>query len=229
MSAVQSVMGWRLAAMALGVLLVSACSDSSKPTSEKKSSTTVPAVSAPVAVAEDMGPPTENGVYVSHNGCEGEGGCWNWWRAEAVIQLQAIDDATSPVVATLAPGDWVVTVDTTSRKVLSRGVVQRDDQELKAGDVVYLLSSEGEGEVTLWRRGKQVAWTDAGEGVVTWDPVDPNIGNPAMLGTWFKLRVEKSGASGWVRDVKGFECVGPLQGSVNCRDENGKRFQGAGK
>ena len=214
MSGVQTVMGWRLCAAVSVLLLVSACSDRVKP-------------KAPVA--DDKGPSTENGVYISHDGCEGEGGCWNWWRAEAAIELHALDDVTSPVVVTLAPEDWVETIESTHRRVLPRGVVQRDDQGLKAGDVVYLLFNEGEGEVTLWRRGSHVTWMDAGEGVVTWDPVDPKIGNPATLGAWVKLRVEKSGVSGWVRDVEGFECIGPLQGSVKCRDDSGKPFEGSGK
>ena len=86
----------------------------------------------------------ENGVYINHETCTGEGGCpWVHWRASKAIELHAREDADSPIVATLQPGDWVQALGGEVRLIPERGVVQRDAQGLKAGDVVYKLGGAG--------------------------------------------------------------------------------------
>ena len=224
--------GYRLCVMAAVLALAGGCSEPGNP--QQKDTPAAPAVtSAPTAAkaaapaaSADAGPVTEDGIYTFHNSCPGEGSCYRYWRAEAKIELRADADGAAPVVATLAHGDWVELVDGFVRLVPTRGVVLRDDQDLKKGDVVYIIGFQGEGIVDLWRRGETLSWQDEGaaEKVVEWDKDKPNAARDAKLGWWVKLKTAK-GTVGWVRDPSGFECIGQLQGSANCRDDDGKPFK----
>ncbi|MES1202452.1 MAG: hypothetical protein ABUS57_13500 [Pseudomonadota bacterium] len=178
--------------------------------------TTAPAPQAATPASTEA-PPTENGVYVAHVLCPGEGGCpWRHWRAAAAIELHAQPDANAPVIATLASGDWVDALDGQVRLVPRRGVVRTADQQLAVGDVVYLLEPQGEGDFSLWRRGELLTWSwPDGENPIEWAPDAPDA---PTLG-WFVHVKTTDGKDGWVREPRDFECMGPLAGDTGCEGE----------
>lgn len=166
-------------------------------------------------------PPMENGVYIARGICFGEGGCNRYWRASQPVQLRESPDPASSVIATVAPDEWVEAIDGQYRFVPLRGVVHTATATppLAVGDVVYMLEPQGEGFYTLWHQGQTPAhdWAEGWENEpITWDArAEPPPG--AVLGWWVQLRRE-NGQAGWVQDPSTFECMGSLQGSVNCRD-----------
>ncbi len=170
--------------------------------------------------ASKEAPPTENGVYVVHGICFGEGECYRHWRASKPTKLLDRPDPASPVVATVTPGQWVETVEGQLRMLPLRGVVNRDVKQppLAKGDVVYMLEPLGEGFYVLWHKGKtpEHDWAsgDDGEPITRDKPQDPPPS--AVLGWWVKLKPE-TGSSGWMKDPV-FECMGSLAGDANCRD-----------
>ena len=172
------------------------------------------------AHAPDMTPPLENGVYVSRGICFGEGSCFHHWRAAEPVPLHERVDPASPIVATVAPDEWVEPVEGQYRFVPTRGVVRRatGTPRLAVGDVDYRLEPQGEGDYGLWRRGETLDhdWAEGDENEpITWDP-DANPPAGSVLGWWVRIR-RANGQSGWVKDPD-FECMGPLQGSSDCRD-----------
>lgn len=172
------------------------------------------------AHASGEGPPLENGVYVARGVCFGEGDCYRYWRAFKPVQIHERADPASPVIATVAPEEWVEAIDGQLRFVPLRGIVHTATQSppLAVGDVVYMLEPEGEGFYVLWRRGETLDhdWVsgDSNE-PITWDT---RVQSPAgaVLGWWVQLKLE-NGQTGWVNDPE-FECMGQLQGSSDCRD-----------
>lgn len=166
-------------------------------------------------------PPTENGAYVARGVCFGEGDCYRHWRASAPVQLHERLDPASPVIATVAPGEWVEAIDGQLRLRPLRGVVKRATEKppLAVGDVVYMLEPLGEGDYALWRKGQALEhdWISGGDDEpITWDTSAPPAPAGAILGWWVQLKRE-NGQTGWVNEPK-FECMGPLAGDTNCRD-----------
>lgn len=171
----------------------------------------------------DTAPPLEAGVYVARGICFGEGDCFRQWRAIDSVPLHAQADPASPVVATVAPGQWVEPVEGQYRLLPRRGVVQRATAAdsitpaLAVGDVVYMLEPRGEGTYLLWHRGNTTVppWAElSDEEPIRWDP--PREAPPGVvLGWWVRLRTE-AGATGWVRRPL-FACMGKLGGDTGCR------------
>lgn len=166
-------------------------------------------------------PPLENGVYVARGICFGEGDCYRHWRASAPVQLRERLDPTSPIVATLTPGEWVEPTDGQLRLMPLRGVVNRATEKppLAVGDVVYRLEPLGEGFYVLWHKGRthEPDWASGDEiEPITWDKKAHAAPAGAILGWWVQLKRE-NGQSGWVKDPS-FECMGSLAGDTNCRD-----------
>jgi len=166
-------------------------------------------------------PPLDNGVYVVRGICFGEGGCNRFWRASQPVQLLERPDPSSPVIATVAPEQWVEAIDGQYRFVPQRGVVHTatETPPLGVGDVVYMLEPQGEGFYTLWHRGQTIDhdWTEGADNEpITWDAGAPPPPG-AILGWWVQLRIE-GGRTGWIESPSTFECMGPLQGSVDCRE-----------
>ena len=165
-------------------------------------------------------PPTENGVYVVKGVCFGEGSCYRNWRASQTVQLRAMPNPASPIVATVKPKDWVEAVGGQLRLIPLRGVVSKAvaSPPMAKGEVVYMLEPLGEGFYSLWHRGKTVEhdWAagDPGEPIV-WDK-SPTPPKGAILGWWVQLKT-KNGKTGWIQDPQ-FECMGQLAGDANCRD-----------
>ncbi len=178
-----------------------------------------------VVQASNEAPPMENGVYIDHEICPGEGGCpWVHWRANKPIELHAREDSDSPIVATLQSGEWALALGGEVRLIPERGLVQQDAQGLKAGDVVYKLGDAGEGFVDLWRRGQIVDWqASEDEGAIAWSseapaaPTAPAAPAASTLGWWVHVKREADGLEGWISDPDGFECMGPLAGDEGCR------------
>lgn len=175
-------------------------------------------------------PPLENGVYVSTDICQGEGGCdtMHWRVGEKPIALRDRLDPAAPVIATLQPGEYVDVLNGQIRTMLQRGVVKsiaapapdaprETGPSLKVGDVVYNIASEGEGYFTLWRRGETVIWMapeDETSGVqIAWAAA-PSPPPGAVLGFWVQVK-RANGQTGWAGDG-GFECVSKLAGDENC-------------
>jgi hypothetical protein len=166
-------------------------------------------------------PPLTDGVYIVRGICFGEGGCNRHWRASAAVPLHERPDPASPIVATLASGEWVDPVDGQYRFVPLRGVVHTATTKppLAVGDVVYRLQPLGEGFYAFWHKG-QTPEHDWAEGdpnePIKWDeaPQDPP---GVVLGWWVQLW-RANGQTGWVKEPSSFECMGSLQGSANCRD-----------
>lgn len=176
---------------------------------------------AACAPASNDAPPTENGVYIAHGVCFGEGGCFKHWRAYEPVQVHEQLDPASPVIATVAPDEWVEAIDGQLRLVPLRGVVKTATKNppLAVGDVVYMLESEGEGFYVLWHKGKTVNhdWAEGDQNEpITWDKERAPAPAGAIVGWWVQLKLA-NGKLGWVNDPR-FECMGPLQGSANCRD-----------
>lgn len=173
------------------------------------------------ASAPDESPPLENGIYIARGVCFGEGGCFRYWRAYEPVDIHERIDPASPVIATVAPDQWVEAVDGQLRFVPLRGVVHTatETPPLAVGDVVYMLEPQGEGYYVLWARGQSPGhdWANGDEAEpITWDAEAPAPPDGAVLGWWVQLRLE-DGRTGWVNDPR-FECMGPLQGSVDCRE-----------
>lgn len=191
---------------------------------------TAPPVQPASPAQSNDGPPTKNGVYIAEGICFGEGGCpWKHWRAYEPVKVHEQLDAASPIIATVAAGEWIEPVEGQLRLVPQRGVVRTAHDGLTAsldgrtvtprlevGDVVYLLEPMGEGEFVMWRGGKSIYWrwpdNPEDEAFIAWDP--PAAAAPT-LGWWVRVRL-KNGRSGWVKEPR-FECMGPLGGDENCR------------
>lgn len=172
------------------------------------------------APASNEAPPLQDGVYVARGVCFGEGGCYRNWRAFKPVQIHQRPDPASPVVATVAPGEWVEAIDGQYRFAPQRGVVHTATAKppLAVGDVVYMLEPLGEGYYVLWHRGKtpEPDWAEGGDDEpITWE-ARPEPPPGAVIGWWVQLK-RANGQSGWVNNPE-FECMGQLAGDSNCRD-----------
>lgn len=170
------------------------------------------------------GPPTINGVY-SFAGCQGEGAClFANWRTVTATPVLAASDPKAAVIGTLAPGEWIHVEQFETRLIPARGVVKTSTETFRAGEIIYALQYEGEGYVTIWRRGAYATLDPEDPVDIAWDErVAPPRDVAGTLGTWVRLRRE-NGQTGWVRldlDRDGsdrqFECTGPLAGDADCR------------
>lgn len=165
-------------------------------------------------------PPLQNGVYVSRGVCFGEGDCYRYWRAFKPVEIHERADPASPIIATVAPEEWVEAVDGQLRFVPLRGIVRTatETPPLAVGDVVYMLEPLGEGYYVLWHRGEtpEHDWASGDDNEpIAWDTESEGPAG-AVLGWWVQLKLE-NGQTGWVNDPE-FECMGQLQGSSDCRD-----------
>ena len=214
------------ALLALTVLLAAttACGDARRDGTPATVATDSADTSAwPAPPPRDTAPPLEAGVYVARGICFGEGACFRHWRAIDAVPLHAQADPASPVVATVAPGQWVEPVEGQYRLLPRRGVVQRAAvadsawPPLAAGDMVYMLEPRGEGTYLLWHRGTTTVpdWTElSDQEPIRWDP-PPEAPPGVVLGWWVRLRTE-AGATGWTLRPR-FACMTKLGGDTGCR------------
>lgn len=166
------------------------------------------------ATLPDGGPPVDaDGFFDGVGSCPGEGcDVVAWHIMREPVALYAEPNRTAAVVATLAAGEWVRAGETVHRWRPSRGVVVSEVQNaqggpsrLAEGDVVYSVDYEGEGFITLWRRGDTLSWyDDGGDGDVIdgirWDPRNETqaAADRAGGGGWWIQMSRENGQTGWM-------------------------------
>lgn len=210
-------------ALAAALTAAAGCGDARRDATPATGATDSTASVPPVPTARDSAPPLEAGVYVARGICFGEGACFRHWRAIDAVPLHAQADPASPVVATVAPGQWAEPMEGQFRLLPRRGVVQRATvadsitPALAVGDMVYMLEPRGEGTYLLWHRGTTTVpdWTElSDQEPIRWDP--PREAPPGVvLGWWVRLRTE-AGATGWTLRPR-FACMTKLGGDTGCR------------
>lgn len=174
------------------------------------------ALGATGQTARDDPSPTANGIYVQKDVCPFEGCVYGAWHAVKPVRVYARPEASSAVIATTSPGDWVRAVTGEVHLTPLRGVINNDraGAGLRRGDVVWRLSFLGEGEFSVWRRGE----------VLTIDFLDADWADKSGIPTDWWVRVELGGGRrGWVQANDGFNCTDQLGGDpAECRPPNPK-------
>lgn len=226
-------MNGRMILAAALVALVGACAQLGG-----HSETAAPAASEPWAQTQsnlpDGGPPIDaDGLYDSMGSCPGEA-CEvaHWQYFDAPKELRASPNRTAPVIITLAANEWVSVRDMVHRWRPVRGVVvgdvqgadQDETRRLSIGDVVYTIDYEGEGFISLWRRGDLFSWYDPGEegpvvDGIRWDAFDEAqraADNAAGGGWWIQLQRE-NGQTGWVQELN---CYAGWDPGDKCGERN---------
>jgi hypothetical protein len=203
----------RFAFLVAALMALSACSPSPSPAGR-----TTPVAAASTAPSD--GPPTQNGAYVLLD-CEGEGGCpYKNWRVVEPTPLYAESSTAAQIIDTLVPKEWLRVERVETRLVPRRAVVIADIQGLQAGDVIYLLDNEGEGNVSVWRRGefRSLDYVQDPELNAQLKFDEPHVPEAlkAKLGRWVLIQ-RQNGQQGWVHQGR-FECMGRLGGDEGCRD-----------
>lgn len=174
-----------------------------------------------------------DGLHNNMGSCPGEGcSISTWLRVSGPTELREQPSRTARAIATLAEGDWVRAQGSVNRVRPSRGVVVDEAQAqynsngggtLHLGDVVYSIDYEGEGFVTLWRRGDHISWYDSGEegAGIRWDPRDQaqvDADNENGAGFWLQVRRD-NGQAGWA-DAGVMECLGSMDPTEACSARN---------
>ncbi|HVY90435.1 MAG TPA: hypothetical protein VG942_16330, partial [Hyphomonadaceae bacterium] len=144
----------------VSLMFAAACS----PQQDHKQAVAPAAVATPAAPAAamqsaDQGPPTVNGVYVDKGACPGEG-CYLKGKIKAYEAVDLFDKPDGAVIGKLAVNEWVEIVNRENHLIPRRGVVRTAAKHFAAGDVVYLLTSEGEGCFQTWSKGAVGSWCD---------------------------------------------------------------------
>ena len=182
----------------------------------------------PAAVAQvvaavpqpEAGPPLVDGVYIVPDACPGEGcDLSGKIRALAATDLYDKPGKGASVTGRLPESEWVTIAGTEEHLVPRRGVVREARGSFAAGDVVYLLSSQGEGCMDAWIKGAPGSWCDPDTGLDPDSPVldlDPLAADAAGLGLWVRVKRE-TGEMGWVKDVyDDFDCANPHDRGPEC-------------
>lgn len=184
----------------------------------------------------DSGPPVDaDGLHDAVGSCPGEGCVLSSWQLmKTSTALREQPTRASRALATLPVGEWVRAVDSVNRWRPQRGVVVSDVQgtetasesaALHVGDVVYTIDYEGEGYVTLWRRGDTISWywpEVADTGGIRMDAVDhaqSAADDAGGGGFWIKVRRD-NGQIGWVLGET-VECLDGQDPTDACRARNG--------
>lgn len=100
-----------------------------------------------------------DGVYIAKSACPGEG-CYLQGRIRAYEAVNRHDKAGkgAAVAGQIAAGEWVEILATEDHLVPTRGVVTEARGRYAVGDVIYLLSSPGEGCADAWSKGVFTSW-----------------------------------------------------------------------
>lgn len=182
----------------------------------------------------DGGPPVgADGLHNNMGSCPGEGcSISEWQRVSRTTELREQPSRKARVIATLAEGDWVRAQESVNRVRPIRGVVDDEAQAqynsnggetLHLGDVVYSIDYEGEGFISLWRRGDYVSWYDSGEegAGIRWEPTTPEqraADTENGAGFWLQVQRE-NGQVGWA-SAGAMECLGAQDPTNACRTRN---------
>jgi hypothetical protein len=120
-------------------------------------------------------------------------------RAAAESPLYERTDVTSPRVGTVLAGECVGNLDYRLLSTPRRGIVIETGNDVAAGDVIYDLAYDGEGNYIAWRRGEQLTLSYSYGPAVLWD--DPPAERHPQEGYWLELQ-RADGTRGWARDVE---------------------------
>lgn len=176
-------------------------------------------VSTPL-IAVGNPPPMVDGMYVAANVCPGEG-CYLKGRIRAHDVADLYDKAGKGAAVTgqVPAREWVEILSTEAHIVPRRGVVSDARGQYAVGDVVFLLTSQGEGCMDAWYKDGMTTWCDPDAGI---DPDSPQLDLPDVSppidgeGLWVKVK-RKQGGEGWVKDVfSAFACTGYQDRDPDC-------------
>lgn len=171
-------------------------------------------------IAAGNPPPLVDGMYVAENACPGEG-CYlkGRIRAHEATDLYDKPGKGAAVTGQVAAKEWVEILSTEAHVVPRRGVVSEARGQYATGDVVFLLTSQGEGRMDAWYKDTMTTWCDPDAGV---DPDSPPLDLPDVSqpidgeGLWVKVK-RKQGGEGWVKDVfSAFACTGYQDRDADC-------------
>ena len=211
-----------LLAAAVG-LVVSACSPQQAATAPATPATEpqqAEVATPPAAAVADGGPPLVDGFYVDAGACPGEG-CDLTGKIRALKATSLYDRAGRGAVISgeISAGEWVEIAGTEAILIPLRGVVREARGLYAVGDVIYLLTSQGEGCMDAWSKGALTSWCDPDAGL---DADSPPLDLPAAqpepdgVGLWVKVK-RAQGGEGWVKDVYGsFDCSNPHDSGLDC-------------
>lgn len=196
-------------------LLLAACSP------QQAAAPAQSAEAAPPQVPSQTAPPLVDGVYVAKDVCPGEScDLSGKIRARAATDLYDKPGKGASVTTQLPAGEWVQIAGTEEHLIPHRGVVREALGTYAAGDVIYLLSSQGEGCADAWYKGALGTWCDPDTGL---DPehsplldLDPSAADATGLGLWVKVKRD-TGEEGWVKNVyDDFDCPNPHERGPEC-------------
>ncbi len=205
-----------LATAGLAASGLTACQKPAAGPAATSDSAAASSVAAHVA-AMDGPPPLSSGYYLNRTTICGDAGCDHVpgkWFALKPIPLYAQPGSTA-VVAQLPARECVSATEEASQVAPLRGTVQASGDRLAAGDVVYLIDSDGSTS-TIWTRGavRSVGVGYEGEPIgagaprITWDtPAADSL--PAVH--WVHLTRTKGG-DGWARDYDELQGMGAAEG-----------------
>lgn len=166
-------------------------------------------------------PPTVNGFYIAKEACPGEG-CYLAGRIKAYESVDLFDRAGSgaAVVGGIEAGEWVEIVSREEHLPPVRGVVREGRKHFATGDVVFLLTSHGEGCCDIWSSGVIASWCDpeavgdaAVDEVIDFDAVQAP--EPEGAGLWIQIKRD-TGSDGWLRGADKFGCTGYQDRDPDC-------------
>jgi len=219
----------------LAALALSACAQSATEEAPERN-VTGPVLQTAVNLPDDGPPVGADGLYNNMDACPGEGCSVSpWQRITTQTPLLEQPAPAASVVAMLPVGEWVRALNSVERWRPVRGVVVDEEQAqinlngpgpLLLGDVVYTIGYQGEGFVTLWRRGAEISWYPPGgegsdAGGIRWDPIEPSqreADTANGAGFWIQAQRE-DGQSGWVR-AETVECLSGMDPTDACRTRN---------
>lgn len=203
----------------LGLLLgIAACSP--QPAVKPAEAVTPAVASSDQAAAIPTAPPTVEGVYVAKGACPGEG-CYlsGKIRAYEAADLYDKPGAGAAVVGKVVTGEWVEIVNREVHLIPMRGVVREGRKHFATGDVVYLLTSQGEGCFDTWSKGVVGSWCDPdASGSPAEDEAidfDAAAEPPDSAGLWVEV-TRQAGPGGWLHGVDDFACIGLQDRDADC-------------
>lgn len=150
--------------------------------------------------AQDKGGAVPPRIYVDEGACPFECCVYRQWIVEQATTLFAEKDRTSKIIATLQPFQVVKARTGVVWTRPAKLEVVWDHEPFRRGEIVYLLTYEGEGVFKVWQRGEIV------RSVVSF-PVDPPCNGPSPVcwgklggrpeSTWWVQIETPSGQVGW--------------------------------
>jgi hypothetical protein len=148
-------------------------------------------------LAADVPPPRE--IYEASfeqtsDSCSGPDCNLGSVRLAAATRIRERYEPNARIVARIPAGECVLIETASLLELRRRGVVLETFGAFTAGDVIYQLAYEGEGYVSVWRRGATLSVGYDETPVVRWDALPET--EDSRIGWWLKLN-RSNGQSGW--------------------------------